>query len=49
MAEEDDISLGHDGAGDDCFGKVIKYGGNGATGGNDSFVLWWALFWVAQL
>ena len=29
----DELSLGHHGAGDDCFGKVFKYVGGGATTG----------------
>lgn len=29
----DELNLGHHGAGDDCFGKVFRYFGGGATAG----------------
>lgn len=36
---EEELDLGHHGAGDDCITKVVTYGGNSALIGKAAFLL----------
>ncbi len=38
---ETDLNTGHRGAGDDCFGKAIQYGGRGAGAGEPLLPVEW--------
>ena len=36
---EEELNLGHGGAGDDCISKVVTYGRNSALAGKSAFAL----------